>query len=142
MITGSSPLIANEKDAKVVHPKSLAGRVGGRVLEARLLGYGSIHCAAEVRNLLQSGEEHGMKRGLSIASRCLFRREAANTSKSVTLRKLYEGPFPSPLTGLVSSHSGFRSRENRWPQSFQAAIRPQRQLPVEHVRTDCRGWMI
>jgi hypothetical protein len=54
LITGSSPLIANEKDAKVVHPKSLAGQVGGRGLEARFPGCGSVHCAAGVQNNLQS----------------------------------------------------------------------------------------
>jgi hypothetical protein len=55
-ITSPRRLITNEKDAKVVHPKSLAGRVGGRVLEARLLGYGSIHCAGKLGNVLQGCE--------------------------------------------------------------------------------------
>lgn len=100
-ITSPRRLITNEKDAKVVHPKSLAGRVGGRVLEARLLGYGSIHCAGKLGNVLQGCVESGTKRGLSIASRCLFRREAANASKSVTLRIVYEWPVLAPLSGLV-----------------------------------------
>jgi hypothetical protein len=100
-ITSPRRLITNEKDAKVVHPKSLAGRIGGRVLEARLLGCGSIHCAAKLGKTLQHGEKYGIKRGPSIASRCLFRREAANASKSVTLRKVYEWPVLAPLSGLA-----------------------------------------
>jgi hypothetical protein len=100
-ITSPRRLITNEMDPRFIYPKSLAGRVGGRVLEARLLGYGSIHCALEVGKFLQGCEESGTKRGLSIASRCLFRREAANASKSVTLRKVYEWPVLAPLSGLV-----------------------------------------
>jgi hypothetical protein len=51
-ITSPRRLITNEMDPRFIYPKSLAGRVGGRVLEARLLGYGSIHCALEVGKFL------------------------------------------------------------------------------------------